>query len=100
MYFEGIIIGVISFLAIGLFHPIVIKGEYYFSKKIWPIFAIVGLILLIASAFAANTILSAGLAITGMSCWWSIKELFDQEKRVKKGWFPQNPNRSRAVNKD
>jgi hypothetical protein len=25
---------------------------------------------------------------------WSIKELKEQRRRVKKGWFPQNPKRS------
>lgn len=34
MNFTGILIGVITFFLIGLFHPIVIKAEYYFSKKI------------------------------------------------------------------
>jgi len=24
---------------------------------------------------------------------WSIHELFEQEKRVERGWFPKNPNR-------
>ena len=36
MQFKGILIGLISFLSIGLFHPLVIKGEYYFSKKSGP----------------------------------------------------------------
>nr|WP_197272504.1 DUF4491 family protein [Methanobrevibacter arboriphilus] len=33
MYFEGIIIGLSAFIIIGIFHPIVIKGEYYIGKK-------------------------------------------------------------------
>ena len=35
MYFTGLIIGVATFLIIGLFHPLVIKGEYYFGTRIW-----------------------------------------------------------------
>ena len=35
LHFTGVIIGVATFLIIGLFHPIVIKGEYYFGVKIW-----------------------------------------------------------------
>ena len=31
--FYGIIIAFASFFVIGIFHPIVIKGEYYFSEK-------------------------------------------------------------------
>ena len=38
MNFEGIIIGAAAFLIIGIFHPIVVKGEYYFGAKIWPRF--------------------------------------------------------------
>ena len=38
MNFESIIIAAATFFIIGIFHPIVIKAEYYFSKKIWPVF--------------------------------------------------------------
>ncbi|OYP40493.1 hypothetical protein CG709_05125 [Lachnotalea glycerini] len=30
---------------------------------------------------------------TGFSCFWSVQELVEQEKRVEKGWFPKNPKR-------
>ena len=33
MNYEGIIIGIASFAIIGLFHPLVIKSEYYIGKK-------------------------------------------------------------------
>jgi len=33
MFFEGIIIAVATFLIIGVFHPIVIKSEYYWGVK-------------------------------------------------------------------
>lgn len=46
MNYDGIIIGLTSFLIIGLFHPIVIKAEYYIGKKIWPVFLILGIILI------------------------------------------------------
>ena len=29
------------------------------------------------------------LGVLGVSCFWSIKELKEQEKRVAKGWFPK-----------
>lgn len=35
MNFEGIILGLATFLLIGVFHPIVIKSEYYFGVKCW-----------------------------------------------------------------
>ena len=31
----GIAIGLSTFLVIGLFHPLVIKGEYYFGTRCW-----------------------------------------------------------------
>lgn len=94
MNFEGIIIGFITFVIIGLFHPIVVKGEYYFSKKIWPIFLIAGIIFIISALFNYNKTISSILGIIGFSCIWSIFEIIDQEERVKKGWFPANPKRN------
>jgi hypothetical protein len=95
MNLTGIVIGLISFLSIGVFHPIVIKAEYHFSKACWPVFLVAGVILMIISAMAENVILSSALAVIGMSSWWSILELFEQEKRVQKGWFPANPKRKK-----
>lgn len=93
MNLTGVIIGVISFVTIGVFHPIVIKGEYYFSAKIWPFFLIAGIIFCIISVLVDNIIGSAALAVVGFSCLWSIGELKEQEERVRKGWFPENPKR-------
>lgn len=93
MYFSGVFIGVAAFLCIGLFHPVVIKAEYYFTKKIWPLFAVLGIVFSGASMFFENIVLSACMAVVGISFLWSIKELFEQEERVEKGWFPKNPNR-------
>lgn len=91
--FKGIAIGLISFLSIGLFHPLVIKGEYYFSKSIWPVFGAFGILMLAFSLKVKNIISSAGAAVIGMASFWSIKELYEQEQRVARGWFPENPNR-------
>lgn len=93
MYVSGIIIAVITFLMIGIFHPIVIKCEYYFTCKVWPWFLIVGLLFVAGSLFIENAILSSALGVTGCSCLWSVRELFEQRERVKKGWFPENPKR-------
>lgn len=93
MNYQGIIIGISSFIIIGIFHPIVIKSEYYFGKKIWPIFLTSGILLVALSLFINTTTLSAVMGVTGFSCLWSIQEIFEQEERVKKGWFPNNPNK-------
>lgn len=93
MQFNGLIIGISVFLLIGIFHPVVIKAEYYFTKKIWPIFLILGIIFSVISLFCQNIIISILLGSLGFTCFWSIKELFEQEERVNKGWFPKNPRR-------
>jgi hypothetical protein len=35
MNITGIIVGLATFLIIGLFHPIVIKAEYYLGVRCW-----------------------------------------------------------------
>ncbi len=93
MYFEGLIIAVVTFLIIGAFHPIVIKSEYYWGVRCWPVFALVGIILLGISLFVQNVLLAAIIGITGCSSLWSVLEIFEQRERVRKGWFPMNPKR-------
>lgn len=93
MNFAGIILGASAFVIIGLFHPIVIKAEYYLSKRCWWMFALVGLAFCVAALFARSTVVSSILGVVGFSCFWSILELFEQEERVRKGWFPANPKR-------
>lgn len=93
MFFTGIIIAVIAFAIIGVFHPIVIKAEYYTGVKLWWVFFLLGIICLCSALFVENTIASATLGIVGASFLWSILELFEQRERVKKGWFPMNPKR-------
>lgn len=91
MHWTGLIIGIVAFMSIGIFHPIVIKAEYYFSKNIWPVFLVLGIVLVVVSLFTKNVIASSALGVIGLTCLWSIGELFEQEKRVEKGWFPKNP---------
>ena len=38
------------------------------------------------------------IAVFGITCLWTIKELFEQEQRVAKGWFPKNPKREAKKN--
>ncbi|MFI3317237.1 MAG: DUF4491 family protein [Rikenellaceae bacterium] len=91
--FVGLITAVATFLIIGLFHPIVIKSEYYWGVKCWWVFLILGLATLAASVAVTDFILSVVLGVLGITFLWSIIELFDQRERVRKGWFPKNPNR-------
>ena len=78
-----------TFVLIGLFHPIVIKTEYYFGTKCWPVFAILGVVALLGSVWTDVVVVSAILGVLGCTLWWSILELFEQKKRVEKGWYPK-----------
>lgn len=93
IYFTGISIAIITFLIIGLFHPIVIKVEYHFGTRPWWLFLVAGITFITAALFIADTFVSAILGVLGASSLWSIGELFEQRQRVKKGWFPMNPER-------
>ena len=95
MYFTGIIIAVSTFCIIGVFHPIVIKTEYYTGTRLWWLFLLLGLAACAGALFVADVILSSVLGVVGASFLWSICELFDQRKRVLKGWFPMNPKRKK-----
>lgn len=89
MNFEGLIIGVCTFLIIGLFHPIVIKTEYHFGTKVWWVFLLTGLAGVTGSLLIESTLLSTLLGVFAFSSFWSIMELFEQRERVRKGWFPK-----------
>ena len=90
---SGIIIGIGTFLIIGLFHPIVIKAEYYFGTRCWWVFLIAGIIGVTLSITISNILISSFLGVFAFSSFWTIKEVFEQRERVKKGWFPMNPKR-------
>lgn len=90
---QGIFIGLAAFLIIGLFHPIIIKVEFYFTKRAFPVFIVLGIACVVLSIVTKNFTLSAILGVLGFTCFWSVKELFEQEKRVQKGWFPKNERR-------
>ena len=89
------LIGLATFLIIGLFHPLVIKGEYYFGEKIKYAFLAMGILTLFATLLVGSQILSALLGVTAFSSFWSIKEVDEQVRRVEKGWFPANPKRKK-----
>lgn len=91
MNFTGIITGLATFLIIGLFHPLVIKAEYYLGTRCWWIFLVAGIIFCILSMIVADLIIATILGVTAFSSFWSILELVHQKERVRKGWFPKGP---------
>ena len=93
MNFNGIIIGAAVFACIGIFHPLVIRWEYRWGLSSWWIFLVIGLISLCLSLFLESFIASTIAGAVAFSSFWSIHEVFKQEQRVLKGWFPENPAR-------
>lgn len=91
--YTGLIIGVCTFLVIGLFHPIVIKAEYYWGTRCWWVFLLAGIVMVCAALLVSDVLWSSLLGVTAFSCFWSILEIFEQQERVRKGWFPRNPLR-------
>lgn len=84
-------------MIIGVFHPIVVKCEYYFTAKVWPVFLAGGLACCAISLFLHHPVLSAAAGVAGFTMLWSIKELKEQEERVEKGWFPAKTKRRKKL---
>ena len=42
-HLTGLVIGICTFLIIGVFHPVVIKAEYYWGTRCWWLFLFLGL---------------------------------------------------------
>ena len=89
-HLSGLFIGICTFL---LFHPIVVKADYYWGTKSWWIFLLLGIGGVIGSIYVENILISSLLGVFAFSSFWTIKEIFEQVERVKKGWFPKNPKR-------
>ena len=77
LHFTGIIIAVSTFLIIGLFHPIVIKTEYYTGTRYWWVFLVLGFATIAAAFLIEDVLLSAIHGVMGASSLWSIGELFE-----------------------
>ncbi|MBS3771187.1 MAG: DUF4491 family protein [Bacteroidales bacterium] len=91
----GILVGAGAFLSIALGRYLTIKAEYYFTKKFWIGFLIIGILCIVFSLMSESFILSSVLGILGFTFLWGIGEIIEQEERVKKGWFPKNPRRKK-----
>ncbi|MDR3251675.1 MAG: DUF4491 family protein [Tannerella sp.] len=89
----GLAIGIATFVIIGVFHPIVIKAEYYCGTKCWWVFLILGISFIVLSILIKEILVSTIMSVLAFSCFWSILEVFQQKQRVQRGWFPKNPKR-------
>ena len=58
-HLQGLVLGLCSFLIIGICHPIVIKGEYYYGQRFKWFFLVTGIVLCAGSMLVNNVLLSA-----------------------------------------
>lgn len=93
-HLQGLLLGLCSFLIIGIFHPLVIKGEYHYGLRFKWFFVLLGILLCIGSLLTTDVILSSLMGVGAFSSFWGIKEMGEQQERVRKGWFPRNPKRT------
>lgn len=56
-------------------------------------FLLLGMAGAVASVLIESVFLSAICGVFAFSSFWTVKEVFEQEERVRKGWFPKNPKR-------
>ena len=91
--FDGLLIGIVTFLIIGLFHPIVVKAEYYWGTKCWWIFLLLGI-----AGTVASLLIESVFCLRYLRCVCLFFVLDDQgsiragRTRIE-GWFPKNPKR-------
>lgn len=88
MNFIGILFGLFVFFSIGIYHVIVVKIEYHLGTWPWVIFLLLGLGCIYLSLMSKGQVVSILWGYMGFINLWTIKELFEQRKRVQKGWYP------------
>jgi len=89
----GILIGLITFIIIGLGFPLVIHGERYFGYWAWVYMMSLGIFIILASLFIQNDWSSVIVAVVGATFVWGSTELKEQAVRAELGWFPFNENK-------
>lgn len=97
MNFIGVTAALAAFLSVWLGHVAVRRIEFV-SPTIWLpaiLFATLGMMMEFASLSTAYRPLSAALGILGITLFFDAFELSRQQKRVKKGHAPANPNNRR-----
>ncbi|MFA5877708.1 MAG: DUF4491 family protein [Candidatus Paceibacterota bacterium] len=85
MNFIGIVIAVVAIVAIGLGHVWVPAVYKALGLRSWILALIAGLALTGASLFVSNVLVSTTLAVFAASFLWGIKELFEMDKKKRRG---------------
>ena len=86
MQYAGLILGVETFIMIGILHMAVVKIERKWGSHLWPGFVLLGLLMGGWSLFVDDVFISGLLGINGFLFAWSGPELKKQKERVEKGY--------------
>ena len=69
-HLTGLAIGICTFLIIGMYHPIVIKSEYYWGTKCWWMFLLAGIVGLVGALWVDSLFISALLGVFSFSSFY------------------------------
>jgi TctA family transporter len=82
MQIAGLIIGIVTFIMIGILHNAVVTIERKWGSQLWIWFVILGLLLGASSLFADDVLVSSLLGVNGFLFAWFGPELKKQRERV------------------
>ena len=82
MVYAGLILGVYTFIMIGILHVAVVRIERAIGSQIWPGFVILGFAFGAGSLIVDDVLISALLGVSGFLFAWSGPELKKQKERV------------------
>jgi hypothetical protein len=82
MQYAGIVLGVYTFVMIGILHMVVVKIEKAIGSHIWPGFVVLGLAFGVWSLRVDDVLISTLLGVSGFLFAWSGPELKKQKERV------------------
>ena len=85
----GLIIGICTFLIIGLFHPVVIKAEYYWGTGCWWIFLVLGIVGTVAALWVTNVLWSSLLGVFAFLLSGRSRRFSSRKNECVKGGFPK-----------
>ena len=82
MQYTGVIVGIYTFIMIGVLHVAVVRAERVIGSQVWPWFVVLGLLFGAASLVVVDVLSSALLGVLGFLFAWSGPELRKQRERV------------------
>ena len=93
----GLAIGIATFLIIGLFHPLVIKGEYHFGVRCWWVFLVMGIGAVAGSVAVRDILWSTLLAVWALRRSGRSASCSNSASAWKKAGFPKRTTSERML---